>query len=166
MVQGVIAARTRAILPSTWDMLSRLPYFGDDSLQLAINTVKEYAFGEIVPPPAENQYSVLVVDYVAKLAALELITPGIDAWRAEGPVSVSATGTNENVVYSDPVVALEQLRDDLLEETRKLLPYVKPFLTALQLSVGPRAVLNTINDDFLTPSPQEFERPYRVTDAT
>ena len=165
-VQGVIAERTRGILPSTWDMLSKLPTFGDDALRIAIDTVKEMVFGEVVSPTAEIQYSVLVVDYVAKLCALELITPGIDAWRATGPISLTATGTSEATVYSDPVVALEQLRRDLLEETRKLWPLVNPFIEYAPVSVGPRAVSNSVNEIFLTPSPQEFARPYRQTDRS
>lgn len=165
-VQGIIAERAKDILPSTWDMLSKLPYFGDEALRRAVDAVKAMVFGEVVPPPSEVQYPVLVVDYVAKLVALDLITPGIDSWRAEGPISVSATGTNENTTYSDPVAALEALRKDLLDETRKMWPLVNPLITYSPISVGPRAISNTINEEFLTPSPQEFGRPYRVTDRS
>lgn len=164
-VEGVIAERTRGILPATWDMLTKFPTFGEDSLRLAIDTVKETVMGTNVEPDDEAFYPVVVVDYLAKLSALELITPAIDAWRAN-PISVSATGTNENTAYSDPVAALEQLRRDLLEETRKLWPLVNPFVDFAPLSVGPRAVSNTVDEIFLTPSPAEFGRPYRETERS
>lgn len=153
-------------MPSTWDMLEKLPAFGDVLLQRVIDGVETMVFGIAVPPAAEVQYSLIVVDYVAKLSALELINPGIDAWRAEGPVSVSATGTNENTAYSDPIVALQELRKNLLEETRKMEPLVEPLIDYQRVSSGSIPVLNTINDEFLTPSPQEFQRPYRVTDRS
>jgi hypothetical protein len=165
-ITGVIAERTRAILPATWDMLLKLPTFGEDSMRYTLNVAKQRVLGTAVPAVAEVQYAVLVVDYVAKVAALELITPGIDGWRANGPVSVSATGTNENTAYSDPVAALEQLRRDLLEETRALWPSVKPFVTYVPLTVGPRAVSNSVDEIFLTPSPSEFPRPYRETERS
>jgi hypothetical protein len=165
-VDGAIAERVRGILPATWDMLSGLPTFGDSSLRLTIDTVKARTFGVVVTPTAEATYPVIVVDYVAKLAALELITPGIDAWRATAPVTVSATGTNEQTSYSDAVSALDGLREDLLAEIKKLWPIVAPLIDYRPINGGPRPASSTINEDFLTPSPLEFPRPYRVTDRT
>jgi hypothetical protein len=106
-----------------------------------------------------------VLNYVAKLVAIELIPAGIDYWRSE-PVSVSATGTNENVSYSDPVVALQQLREDLLAASRADWEFVQPLIDFRRLSGARRPLMNTIDDELLTPSPQEFPRPYRVTDRS
>jgi hypothetical protein len=91
-----------------------------------IDTKKEEIFG-VVFPAAEDLYPLIVINYVAKLVAIELIPAGIDYWRSE-PITVSATGTNENTTYSDPVVALQQLREDLLAETSREWELVKPLI--------------------------------------
>ena len=163
-VVGVIAERTRGILPATWEMLGQLSTFGDDGLRTAIDTVKERVMGNVIAPAAEGNYPLTVIDYLAKLAALELITPGIDAWHRHGPIQVGTTGTNEQTTYANPVQALEALRKELLAETRRLWPLVAPLITFRRVTSAARPALNTINDELLTPSPQEFGRPYRVTD--
>lgn len=165
-VAGAIAERVRAILPVTWDALSKDSRFGDALLQNTIDTIKEKTFGTTVSPSAESIYPLVVIDYVAKLAALELINPGTDYWRAEGPTSVGATGTNEQEVYVDPVATLKELRERLLAEVRAAWPVVKPLLGFSPLSSAPRPAINTLDDEFLTPSPQEFPRPYRVTERS
>lgn len=164
-VVGAIAERVKGIIPVSWDALSQDSRYGEALLRTVIDSKKEEVFGEVVTPTNETQYPLLVIEYVAKLSALELLTPAIDFWRAE-PVSVSATGTNENTTYSDPVVALQALRESLLAETRRLWPLVKGLISYTRVSTAPRAMSNTINDEFLTPSPQEFPRPYRVTERS
>jgi hypothetical protein len=164
-VTGAIADRVRGIIPVTWDALSRDTRFGDVLLQNAISTKKEEIFGVAVSAAAEDLYPLAVLNYVAKLVAIELIPAGIDYWRSE-PVSVSATGTNENVSYSDPVVALQQLREDLLAASRADWEFVQPLIDFRRLSGARRPLMNTIDDELLTPSPQEFPRPYRVTDRS
>jgi hypothetical protein len=164
-VAGAIAEHTRAVLPVTWDMLSTSQKFGDASLRITIDTVKESLFGTVSDPEDEANLPLTVIRYVAKMVALELITPGIDAWR-DNPISLVTTGTNEQTTYSDPVAALQQLRKDLLAETRAAWGDVAPLIDFRRLSGGPRPLINTLNDEFLTPSPQEFPRPYRVTERT
>lgn len=164
-ITGAIAERVRGVLPLTYDMLVTSDKFGEAPMQSTINTVKSKTFGTVLPAGAETNYPLVVIDYVAKLIALELITPGIDAWRTE-PVQLVATGTNEQVIYSDAVAALEQLRKDLLAQTRLEWDLVAPLITYRPIRGGPRPAINTVNDEFLTPSPQEFPRPYRVTDRS
>jgi hypothetical protein len=48
-----------------------------------------------------------------------------------------------------------------LEDTRREWALVKPLITFRRISSGPRPASNTIDDEFLTPSPQEFPRPYQ-----
>lgn len=160
-VVGAIAERTRGILPVTWDALQRDPRFGDALLQTVIDTVKQSVFGTIVAPTAESTYPVLAIDYAAKLVALELITPGIDFWMNE-PLSESATGTNENHTFVDRAAQLQDLRRQLLEETRRMAADVAA-LIGYRRPNSRRPLLNTIDDELLTPSPQEFPRPYAAT---
>lgn len=162
-VEGAIAERTRGILPVTWDALQRdTSRYGDGLLRSTIDTVKERVFGTVSAPATEATYPLIVIDYVAKLAALELITPGIDFWMNE-PVSESATGTDENHAFVDRAEALRELRKSLLDETRRLAPEVGPLIGYTRLSNAPRPAINTLDDEFLTPSPQEFPRPFART---
>jgi hypothetical protein len=129
---------------------------------VAIDTTKERVFGVVAAPSAEAIYPLIVIDYVAKLAALEIITPGIDYWLNQ-PISVSATGTDENTTYEARAAALRLLREDLLAETRRIAPDVAPLIGYTRLSSAPRMAINTLDDEFLTPSPQEFPRPFSST---
>ena len=160
-LEGVIAERTRAILPVTWDALSRDPRYGDDLLQTAINTAKEWVTGEVVPPNQEQStYSLAVVDYIAKVAAIELVAPGIDFWMNE-PVSETATGTDESHTFVDRAESLRKLGEQLLAETRRKADEILALLPEIPLRlVKSVPTINTLDDEFLTPSHQEFARPY------
>jgi hypothetical protein len=152
-------------MPVTWDALLGDPRYGDGLLRATIDTVKDATFGAVVAPAAEANYPLIVIDYVAKKVALQLINPGIDLWQRE-PVTVSATGTNENTTYVNPVDALKMLRESLLAETKAMWGVVGPLVNFARVSSAAIPVMNTINDELLTPSPQEFGRPYRVTDRS
>jgi hypothetical protein len=163
VIEGAIAERTRAIFPVTWDALARDSRYGDGLLQTTIDTVKESVTGEVIAPEDEaSTYPLIVIDYIAKVVALEMISPGIDFWMNE-PVSESATGTNENHSFVDRARTLSDLREQLLEETRakageiaEILGYRRARRTGV-----PRS--NTLEDEFLTPSHQEMPRLYAPT---
>lgn len=159
-ITGEIADRTKAIMPITWDALAKDSRYGEDLLQATIDTVKERIFGET--PPEENVMPLVVVDYTSKLIALELINPGIDFWMSQ-PVSATATGTAEDVTYPSRTAELRNLRTYLIAEVKKLEPEVIPLIDYNRLSRPPRASSSTQNDPFLTPSPQEFPRPFGST---
>lgn len=163
-VAGVIAERTRGILPITWDALSHDARFGDDLLGNVIDFAKHSVFGEIVAPEDEATYPLAAIDFAAKIAAIELISPGIDFWMNE-PISESATGTNENHTFTERVAALNQLRANLIAETRRLEDTIAA-LIGYRPWMPRRPLMNTLDDELLTPSPQEFPRPYLATDRS
>ena len=165
-VAGAIADAARGQIPVTWDMLSTSRKFGDALLRSAIDGVKEEILGEVGTPESEDDLPLSVIRYLGKLTALDLITPGIDAWRADSPTTVVTTGTNEQATYSDPVQGLLEVRKLLIEQTRKDWELVAPLINFRRIRSGPRPAINTLNDEFLTPSPQEFPRPYRVTERS
>ena len=164
-VTGAIADATRNVMPTTWDMLSQEPQFGDVSLRSVIDTKKEEVFGTAGTPDDEEFLPLIVVRYMGKLVALELISPAMDAWRNK-PVTVTTTGTNEVESFTDAIETLQTLRKNLLEQTRAEWGLVAPLIDFRRITNSARPALNTIDDDFLTPSPQEFPRPYKVTDRT
>ena len=164
-VTGAIADRARGILPVTWDALSQDSRFGDGPLQTAVDIVKESVFGTVIAPLAESSYPLLVIDYAAKLVALQLIPSGMDYWMGQ-EISVSATGTNENTTYESRLATLRELREELLRETRDLQADVEALVGFRRPRSKSLPLNSAMNDDFLTPAPQEFPRPYQATAAT
>lgn len=161
-LEGAIAERTRGIIPVTWDALMRDPRFGDGLLQTAIDTAKENVTGETVTPNGEANYPLIVIDFIAKVAALEIISPGIDFWMNE-PISESASGTNENHTFPDRAKTLQELRRVLLEETRAKADEIAEVLGYRRSRARGVPRSNTLDDEFLTPSHQEFPRLYAPT---
>jgi hypothetical protein len=161
-VEGEIADRTKAIMPITWDALSKDTRYGEELLRKTIDTVKERIMGEVIDPENEASYPLVVIDYLSKLSAIELINPGIDFWMSQ-PVSTTTTGTAEEVSYPSRTTELRNLRTNLLAEVKRLEPEVIPLIDYKRVSRAPRASSSTQNDPFITPSPQEFPRPFGST---
>ena len=161
-VTGAIADAARAILPVTWDALQRDPRFGDVLLQAQINTAKDAVTGQVVATAAEASYPLIVRDYIGKVAALGLISPGIDYWMNE-PSSESAAGTEENHTFVDRAEKLKELREILLAETRDHADEIADILGFSRPKSNNIPRINTMDDPFLTPSHQEFPRPYIET---
>jgi hypothetical protein len=163
-VAGAIADRLKALIPITWDGLSNDPRVGDSALQSAIDVAKANVTGQVLVNTQEHNYPVIVVDYIAKIAAIELIPAGIDFWMNQS-MSVSSTGTNESITYTDRADRLDSLRKEFISETRikqqevsKLIGYwVDDGRAVPQMSSA------NINPFHLTPSPEEFPRPYTQT---
>jgi hypothetical protein len=164
-IGGAIATRVRAILPVTWNALEGDSRYGDALLQTAIDTAKDAVTGQVVASSAETTYPLIVRDFIAKVAALELINPGIDFWMNE-PSSESAEGTNENHTFVDRAEKLKELRDALLAETRDKADEIAEILGFTRVSSKQVPRINTMDDPFLTPSHQEFPRPYIETART
>ncbi len=161
---GAIADRTRGLIPVTFDALKKDKRVGDVPLQQAIDLCKEVITGLVVDPTQEVTYPLLVIDFIAKCAVIEMIPAGIDFWMNQS-MSIDSTGTNEHVSYVDRAKQLEDLRDKLIEETRlkslqvaKLLDYYQDDGTAV-----PQMTSASINPYHLTPSPEEFPRPFQQT---
>lgn len=161
-VEGAIAERLRGLLPITWDALSLDARYGDALLQTVVNTAKEYVTGIVISPTAEVTYPLVVIDYIAKVAAIQLIPAGVDFWMNQ-PTSVNTTGTAEVETFVDRADKLKQLKEDLLKETRLMAGDIAALVGYTRNLGRSVPVSNTINDPFLTPSPQEFPRPFTQT---
>lgn len=164
-VEGPIADRAKAILPITWDALAQDVRFGDAGLQSALDTAKFAVTGTNVTTIAEEAYSLFIVDYIAKVMCLELVPPGIDFWMNQA-LSEITTGTNENETFVDRAEALRRLGEQLLKETRDKADEVALALGYVRPSAKSRPLSLTQDDEFLTPSHQEFPRPYVLTDRS
>jgi hypothetical protein len=160
---GAIAERVHGLIPVTWDaMLVDNRGFGDGLLQGAIDVAKENLTGQVITPANEaSTYPLIVIDYIAKVAVLEIIPGAIDFWM-DNPIGVTITGTDEAKSYESRVNALESLQERLLEETRAKFDEIAALIGFRRVSPR-RPLMDTIADPLLTPSPLEFPRPYRVT---
>jgi hypothetical protein len=160
---GIVAQRVRGLIPFTWYELSRSEQYGDDLIEQAIDIVEWTLFKTSLTALEESVLNLFVVDFIAKLVAIEIIPAAIELWMNQ-PIVVSATGTNETVSYEERIDALRKLREDFLKETREKAAEIDVILGTNR---GPSLpLLNTIADPFLTPSPQEFPRPFVETDFT
>lgn len=163
-VTGAIADRVRGLIPITWDALQKDKRVGDSTLQGSIDVAKANVTGTVVPSGQENGYPVIVVDFIAKCAVIEIVPAGVDFWMNQS-LMVSSTGTNEVISYVDRASQLEELKREYLEETRtkgveiaKLIGFYADNGRAV-----PQMSSAAINPYHLTPSPEEFPRPYRQT---
>lgn len=163
-IQGAVADRVRALIPVTWDALENDPRVGDSTLQSSIDVAKDATTGAVVDPSQEDLYAVAVVDYIAKLAVIEIANTAIDFWMNQA-LAVSSTGTNENLSYVDRASYIDNLRQEYLLWTRENSLRISK-IAGYYLDNGesaPQLSSATINPFHLTPSPEEFPRPFRQT---
>ncbi len=160
-VEGSIAEFARGVLPYTWDALSRDATFGDDLLQLHVDTVKEVVFGSVIPVLDEDGFPLRVLRWCGKKVALELIEPGMDLWMNQAQ-QISATGTNETESFEERSKRLEELGKRLAAELLREESEVLALLGKPKIRNIPRMGITTAEDDLLlTPDPRGFPLPYR-----
>lgn len=119
LADSPIALAGRDELPETWDKLLESPTFGEPALERRLNTLMYRAFGTVLSDVEQASLDPLLVSYLGKRLALDLIIPGIDFWSKQA-ISLSA-GERESKAYKDRAEDLKELRKLLLEDTSKLL---------------------------------------------
>ncbi len=155
-----ITKRVAGILPVTWDAMSSDTRVDDSVLLDPVLYAEVYYLGEEPEKDAQEGMNRLVIEFIAKNAAVALIDPAIDYWM-EKSQTVVTTGTNETTSYPDRIRALEKLKEALMREIAKLEPIVSPLIPVIRTRKGSSAPrLSTINDPLLTPNPQDFGEPY------
>lgn len=159
---GAVALRVKGLIPFSWYELSRAPEYGDSLLFQAIDIVEWTIFGRVLTDVEEAGYGLMVCDFLAKLAAIEIIPAAIELWMNK-PIVISATGTNETESYEARIQLLKDLREAFIKETRAKMDEIAVVIGD-PTKAKSRALLNTIDDPFLTPSPQEFPRPFAETE--
>jgi hypothetical protein len=132
-----IALAARDELPETWDKLLQTTTFGWDALDRRLNVLMTRAFGVILDADEQEALDPVLVSYLGKRLALDLIVPGIDFWSKQ-VLSLSA-GERETKAYKDRAEDLKELRKMLLDDTTKMLPAVDQLLPQI-----PRPASDTI----------------------
>jgi hypothetical protein len=122
LADSPIALAARDELPETWDKLLQAPTFGEEALQRRLDVLTYRAFGASLDEDEQELLDPVLVSYLGKRLALDLIIPGIDYWSKQA-LSLSA-GERETKAYKDRAEDLKELRKLLLEDTSKMLPEV------------------------------------------
>jgi hypothetical protein len=130
-----IALAARDELPETWDKLSEADSFGPDALERRLNVLLYRAFG--TTDVEQDNLDPVLVSYLGKRFALDLIIPGIDYWSKQ-VLSLSA-GERETKAYKDRAEDLKELRKLLIDDTTRMLPEVQAALPLI-----PRPASDTI----------------------
>lgn len=155
-----ITEQVKSIFPVTWDALSNDPVVGDSVLAARVNYAKNFVLGSEPSESEQKDLNALVIEFVAKTAALEIINTAVDFWK-EKALSIVTTGTNEQETYANRIDALEKLAKRLLVELAKLEPIVAPLIPVVQERRSSGApLLSTMEDDLLTPNPQDMGPAY------
>lgn len=153
VVTGEIYNQAKQIMPVTWTALSKDDRYGDNMLMGRINYVKYKLFSTVVSPLSEaTVYNPMVIDYIAKESALQIIPTGIDYWMDQR-ISLQTKGTTETATFPDRINALEKLHEWLLKEVRDLRPEIDGITVRRRGNVP-----KVSNDDqgVITPNPQDF----------
>lgn len=153
---GAIYRQARSILPLTWYHLEEDHRLGDSLLQDIVESAKRSVLGTTVSVEDEETYDIRIQRFIAKLAALESISPAIDYWMNQKQ-SISATGTNETVSYTNRIEALRQIQEDLLRQITKDRAIIDDLLdTPFTRSFGATPVFSPGTEDgFVTPLPSK-----------
>src|SRR4051794_13917822 len=131
-VEGRIAAAAQGELPESWRALVGATGYGESFITEKLNAVMTKLFGTVLDVATQDALDNLVVDYAGKGLALELINPAIDYWSKQ-PVSIGATGRNEQKGYLDRSAALLRLRAFLVDQVRLMWPEVQELLPARRM---------------------------------
>lgn len=123
LTDSPIALAARDELPETWDKLVESTTFGQAAMERRLTTLMHRAFGEVMDETEQESLDPVLVSYMGKRLALEIIIPGIDYWSKQA-LSLSA-GERESKAFKDRAEDLKELRKLLLEDSSQLLAEVE-----------------------------------------
>jgi hypothetical protein len=161
-----IALAARDELPETWDKLLEATTFGEDALLRRLSVLTYRAFGVELDAADQGALDPVLVSYLGKRMALDLIIPGIDYWSKQ-VLSLSA-GERETKAYKDRAEDLKELRKMLLDETAKMLPDVDQLLPLIPRPAAdtPKVLEAGFSTVHVTSDPMSFPPMYGLPEET
>lgn len=163
-LRGIIARQVRSLMPVTWEALKNADYYGESLLAERVGIAKALALPAALVGQDETVFTALMRDYIATLAAIEIIPAGIEYWMQQ-KIMVSATGTNESTSYTDRQAAfLKSLLPRLLAKAAQLA--ANPSVIALANSSYESPAISG-NDDgqLITSDPYTFPEAFDIGTA-
>ena len=166
LADSPIALAAKDELPETWDKLLESPNFGEPALERRLDTLMYRAFGTTPDESEQAQLDPMLISFMGKRLALELIIPGIDYWSKQ-VLSLSA-GERESKAFKDRAEDLKELRKMLLEETGKMLPEIEGLLPLIPRRATDRARVQQAGllVEHVTPDPLTFPSIYGPPEVT
>jgi hypothetical protein len=155
---GAIVDGASRHLPVTFNALRNDARFGDRRMQELSNLIQLKVLGAAVTPDGEAQYPELLIDYLSKRLALDLITPGIDFWSRQIRTS-SSTQVAEMTSYPDMIAGLKELKASLARQLCHDWETVQLFLPSTpNYKVIPMPTSSLLGIPHKTRSPQHMPR--------
>lgn len=155
-----IAKRLHGIIPRTLDMLlSEGATFGEERVKERVAVAKALVLGD--SPPPDNELPLLVQDFIAKVAAIELLGAGIDEWM-DKPITKNTSGSAEVVTWEERLDSLRKRKAELITEVAGLEPDISVIVKRSRKKGIPG--LTTLNDPMITPDPLLFPPAYARTE--
>lgn len=112
---GAIVDGARMYMPITFSALQKDSRFGDAGMQRQADLVKRRVLGTTMAADQEESLDILILDYLSKRVALELINPGIDFWSRQLQTATSSQ-TSEVTSYPNMINSLKLLKANLCEQ--------------------------------------------------
>ena len=141
-----------------WNGLLNSPNYGSSEIALAVATIKSRIFTVDIPTASESTLPELVLDYLGKLTALQLVPAARDFW-ANAYISITrGDDSSEVVTYPNRATLIDDLRDDLLRAVRALEPLVIPIIDNPRMiaSTNGPAIDEDENSFYVTADPRTF----------
>lgn len=148
-----IAALVQSMMPTSYDALCKSDTYGESLIMLRIKSAKYEKLPLALADADESTYTFLLKDYVACVAALQLIPAAIDHWM-RNKIQASNTGTNENNTFPDPIEHLKLLSASLTARVAALESH--PDLVPNFATAGEGPSVDTEGLDYITVSPWDF----------
>ena len=162
LADSPIALAARDELPETWNALLEAPTFGDEALERRLNTLMYRTFGTVLDDTEQAVLSPVLISFMGKRFALDLIVPGIDFWSKQA-ISHSA-GERESKAYKDRAEDLKALRLLLLEDSSGMLAEVEASLPLVPRRLGDFVKVQNAGlvEPHVTPDPSRIPRNLRA----
>lgn len=157
---GLVADATKSHMGETFDGLVSSEHYGSGYVMRKIDVIKQRVLNS--PPDVEDEDTLhkLVIDYLGKLAAIDLMPAAIDYWARQAQTDSTGSDPTETVSYPDRLEAMKQLQEELLRQTRRDEIVVTPLLedprTRDAVLVGP--AIDEVDDCKVTAEPRFFPR--------
>lgn len=159
---GIIARLVQSLIPVTWAALQKADYYGEALLMQRIEIAKYTALPTVLAEADESSYTPLMRDYIATLAAIEIIPAGIEHWMQQ-KIAVTATGVNESVSYTDRQLAfLRGLVPSLVRKAAALA--ANPNLVVSIGTPGSAPLVSGNDVGLLTADPYVFPEAFDIAD--
>lgn len=153
---GRIADSAQSNIPITWDALLRDPRVGSAVLTSREDYIVSLIFNTELTDLEEEALNNLVVEYVGKTLAVEALDIGIEFWMVQSQ-TVTTHGPYEVANFPVSLEHLKERKASLQADLARLFPLVSPLIpNILDRTSTNRPLISSIDDDLLTPAPQDF----------